>query len=393
MGTYSYSKGFKIGITVFLILLIGVFIALIFMPFYDEKTSVNSIYIITPISIFLILLCFLGIRDLYVSKVIITKSFISAKNVLFNRKLRIEEISGYKKVEYYILIYPKSRFKKRIKISDYISDGGEILFWLQDNFVDLTLKVEQKEEKEFYRNSEFGISVHEKEGVLNKATKTAKWIKIVSISMTLLMLFLTKYFKNEYFVYVLVFIPLLIIFIVISFKGIIKYEEKKEDEKTIYPSVLWGFLAPIFGLLLYVMFAINVLKYNAVWEVLAYSTILVFFLCVYGSKEYKLENAKTIGTFISLFVFSTMYSFSVIIIFNVFFDTSETSLHQAPILEKRISKGKTTNYYFKLNHSNISDEAREFDVSKFIYNSKNIGDSVHIFVNQGKLNIPYYKIE
>ena len=82
MGTYSYSKGFKIGITVFLILLIGVFIALIFMPFYDEKTSVNSIYIIAPISISLIVLCFLGIRDLYVSNVIITKSFISAKKCI-----------------------------------------------------------------------------------------------------------------------------------------------------------------------------------------------------------------------------------------------------------------------------------------------------------------------
>ena len=280
MGTYSYSKGFKIGITVFLILLIGVFIALIFMPFYDEKTSVNSIYIIAPISISLIVLCFLGIRDLYVSNVIITKSFISAKNVLFNRKLGIEEISGYKKVKHYILIYPKSRLKKRIKISDYISDGGEIVYWLQDNFVDLTLKKEQKEEKEFYRNSEFGMSFQEKEGLLKKATKTAKWIKIVSVSITLLMLFLAKYLKNEYFVYILVFIPLLIIFVVISFKGIIKYEEKKEDEKTIYPSVLWGFLAPIFGLLLYVMFAINILKYNADWEVLAYSTILVFFLCV-----------------------------------------------------------------------------------------------------------------
>ena len=393
MTEYRYSKWYKIGITFFLLILIGVFIGLIFMPFFDDKTSINSIYIIAPISISLIVLCFLGIRDLFISKVIITNTFISAKNALFDRKLSVKEIKGYKKIEYYILIYPKGKLKKRIKISDYISDSAEIQYWLQNNFVDLNLLEEEKEEKEFYRNSEYGMSIQDKEMLLKKANKTSKWVKVLSISITVLALFLGKYFNEEIFVYLLVFIPLIIIFIVIFFKGIIKYDEKKDDKNTIYPSVLWGFLAPVFGLFLYVLFFINVLKYDAIWVLLAYSTLIIFSLCIYGSKEYKLEDAKVIGKMIGLLLFSAMYCFSVIIIFNVFFDNSNSMLHKASILEKRISKGKTTSYYFILNNKNLSEKAEEFNVSKLIFNAKNIGDSVKVFVNEGKLNIPYYKIE
>ena len=393
MVIYTYSKWLKIGITFCLLILIGVFGALIFMPFFDDKTAVNSIYIIAPISIPLIILCLLGIRDLFVSNVLITNTFISVKNTLFVRKLRIEEIQGYKKVEHYILIYPKGRFKKRIKISDYISDNGEIYYWLQDNFIDLNSAEEEKEEKEYYRNPEYGMSIQEKDILLRKAQLTAKCVNILSIIITVLFLFLSKYLKNEYFANVLVFLPLIIILIVIFFRGIIKYDEKREDEKTLYPSVLWGFLSPIFGLLLHVMFSINILKYDSIWNLLFYSTLITFFLCIYGSKEYKLDNAKVIGTIVSLFLFSALYCYSLIIVFNVFFDSSISKSHQAFVIEKRVSKGKTTSYYFKLFNEELSKKEEEYNVSSSLFESKNVGDNITVLVKQGKLNIPYYKIE
>lgn len=393
MTEFTYSKWFKIGITLFLCILIGVFISLVFLPFYNEKMSPNAIYIIAPISFFLTILCGLGIRDLFISKVIITDTFISAKNAISDRKLRIEEIKGYKKVEKYIHIYPKSKLKKKIKISDFLSDSASIYYWLYNNFTDLNLQEGHKEEKEFYKSSEYGVSLEDKKMLLKKAHKTAKWIKISSIVITVVVLFLLKYFGNKNFIYPLVFIPLVIILIVLFFKGIIKYDEKKEDEVTIYPSVLWGFLTPVFGLLLYTMFSINILKYDLVWSPLVYSTLIISFLCIYGSKEYKLENAKAIGTTISLFLFSAMYCFSVIIITNVFLDTSDEERYKAPIIEKRISKGKTTSYYFTLSNKDLSEKSKEFNVSKNVYNLMNIGDSVNIYVKQGRLNIPYYKIK
>lgn len=393
MTVFTYSKWLKIGITFFLILLIGVFTVLIFMPFFDSETSINSAYIIAPISISFIFLCLLGIRDLFVSNVIITKTYITAKNVIFDRKLRLEEIKGYKKVKNYILVYPKSKLKKKLKISNYISDNGEIEYWLQNNFIDLNLLEEEKEIKEFYKNSEYGISFREKNEMLKKAHLASKWIKILSISLTLLCLLFGKYFSNQYFVFILLFIPLIIIFIVFYFKGIIKYNEKEEDENTIYPTVLWGFLLPIFGLFLYVMFYINILKYDAVWSPLIYATLFIFFLCIYGSKEYKVQNSKAIGTILSLFVFSAMYCYCFIIIYNVFFDDTNTKLYIATIKDKRISKGKTTNYYFLLNNKELSENDKEFSVSKVIFNEKNKGDLVNVFVNQGRLNIPYYLIE
>lgn len=390
---FKYSKWSKVGLTFFLILLIVVFIACIFMPYYNNKLPFNSIYIIAPISFGLILLCCLGIKDLFVAKVIITDTYISAKNALFDRKLRVNEIKGFKKVEKYILIYPKGNLKKRIKISDYLKESSSIHYWLYNNFKDLNIDEGEKEEKEFYKSSEYGISLKEKENLLRSAHKIAKWLKICSISITILCLFLVKYLGNQNFVYPLVFIPSIIILIVLYFKGIIKYDEKKEDEKTIYPSVLWSFLTPVFGLLLYVMFSINILKYDLIWNILIYSTLIVFFLCVYGSKEYKFENAKAIGTTISLFLFSGLYCFSVIIIVNVFFDDSEEELYQAPITEKRVVKGKTTSYYFTLNNNKLSDEPRDFDVTKTVFDSKRIGDSVDVSVKSGRLGIPYYKID
>jgi hypothetical protein len=393
MSVYKYGKWLKIIIVILIVALIIVFGMLIFTSSLDDKISDIAFYVITLISILFIGLCLLGIRDLFVSKVVISSNYISSKNALFDRKLRVEEIKGYKKIEHYILIFPKGKLKKRIKISDFIYDRGEIQDWLQSNFVDLNLLEGEKEEKEFYRNPEFGMSIQEKEKLLKKAQLTAKWVKNLSIAITVLAFILVKFLNKEIFVYFLVFIPLIIILIVIFFKGIVKYDEKKEDEKTVYPSVLWGFLAPIFGLFLYVMFSINILKYDAIWNILIYSTLIIFFLCIYGSKEYKLQNARVIGSMISLLIFSAMYCFSVIILFNVFFDNSDAKLYKASILEKRVNKGKSTSYYFKLNNKNLSKNAEEFNVPKLIFNSKNIGDTVNIFVNEGKLKIPYYKIK
>lgn len=390
---FTYGKWFKIIMLVFLIILTAVFLILLFLSFFDAEAPLQNLYIIAPISISLISLCLLGIRDLFVSKVILSVDYISAKNCLSNRKLRIEEIKGYKINKEYIFIYPKNNFKKRIKISNFISDDGKIIFWLKNNFTDFKLADEEKEEKEFYRNSEYGVSSKDKIEFLNRAIKIAKFTKITCISLTLLVLFLIKYFNEDSFIYILVFLPLIVIFIVIFFKGIIKYDEKKEDEKTIYPNVLWGLLAPIFGLLLHTLFTINILKYDAVWDVLIYATFIIFFLCIYGSKDYKFSNVREIGTVFSLLLFSAMYSYSLILISNKFFDDSTPILYKASIMEKRISKGKRTNYYFKLYNKKLSKDKEEFYVTKFLYNTKNVGDSIKVKVKQGKLNIPYYKVE
>ena len=75
------------------------------------------------------------------------------------------------------------------------------------------------------------------------------------------------------------------------------------------------------------------------------------------------------------------------------YERAEKLLQVASVLEKRVHKGKSTSYYFKLNNKNLSKNAEEFNVSKLIFNAKNIGDTVNIFVNEGKLKIPYYKIK
>lgn len=392
MKVYRYGKFIKVVGLISAIILLIASIGILFIPDLNKNPDLNVYYILVPFSIIFFPLSILGIRDVFVSKVILTDAYIESINAIHTRKLRIEEIHGYKQGKNYIHVLPKKRlFKKKLKFSNYISNAWEIEDWLLFNSTNLDLVEEEKEVKDFYRNSDYGLNDEEKEKKLTKARKTTKIVNLISIVLTIAIFFFNEYYYITRLV--LLSLPLIIILIVMLFKGIIKYGDLEEGEETMYPSIFWGFAAPIFAIFLKTLFTINILNLENLWSYLILLSVFVFSLCVFGSKEYIIKNTKSYGKLIFVFVLSLMYSYAAILYFNASLDTEASEIFSTIIKEKRISKGKTTSYYFKVSNKNKIEHGEEFTVSKLVYEDKNIGDSITFELKKGKFNIPYYKTE
>ncbi|TMM31916.1 hypothetical protein FDT66_00145 [Polaribacter aestuariivivens] len=278
-----------------------------------------------------------------------------------------------------------------MKFSNYLTKSWEIQDWLASHSHNLNFLEEEKEIKNFIRNTEYGFSEQERNLRLEKAKKTTKIVNIISILITVVVIFFKDFFNIS--IAILLFVPLIILVIVLSFKGLIKYGDKEGGESTIYPSIFWGFSAPIFLMFLLILFTIDILNTKNLWLPLILTSIFIFILCIYGSKEYIIKNIKSYGKIIMLLVLTTMYSFCIIMSFNSYFDESKVKSYNSILLEKRVSKGKSTNYYFKLYNKSLSKQVEEYNVSNSLFKRKNIGDSITILVKEGKLKIPYYKIE
>lgn len=390
---YKYGTFLKVlGITCALIL-IFFSIAVFFIPNSDNVAVFKLNYILIPISIIFFPLSVLAIRDVLVSKVIITDSFISSKTAVSFRELRVEEISGFKSEDNYIHVYPSKRsFKKKLKFSKYLSNIHEIERWLYNHSENIELIEEEKEINDFYRNSEHGFSDVEKKHKLQKATKTTKIVNTTSVLFTIAIIFFKEYKLINSII--LISIPILIIGVVFYFKGLIKFGDKEEGETTIYPSVFWGIASPIFLLFFNTFFKINIFDYKNVWLPLISLSLTIFILCIVLSKEHIIKNNKFYSKIILLFVVMLMYSYAILIYINVFFDKKEEEVYKGIVKEKKISKGKYSDTYsLILNVDDLNIESESFEVSINAYEKSEVNDSVKLILNEGALKIPYYDVK
>lgn len=392
MRIYTYGKVLKIFGFISALILMFSSIAIFFIKDLDKNPNFNLYYIFIPFSIIFFIISILGIRDILVSKVVTTDSYILSINAINTRKLRVEEIQGYKRGRNYVFVYPKKRvFKKKLKFSNYLSNVWEIENWLNSHSHNLDTLEQDREVKEFYKSTEFGFNDHDKERALKKAKKTTRIVNAISVILTITAIIFKDY--KIISAIVLICIPLIIISIVFYYKGLIKYADKEEDETTIYPSVFWGIAAPIFLLFLIIIFTIDIFNTYNLWLPLLLLAIVIFILFIVGSKEYQVKSKKSYGKLIMLLLISLMYSHILIIFLNVTLDESKAIIYKSKVLEKNISKGKTTSYSLIFDIKELNVVKEKFNVSSSVYNKVNVKDSVVFLLKEGLLNIPYYNIK
>ncbi|PQJ77690.1 hypothetical protein [Polaribacter porphyrae] len=392
MRVYQYGKILKVIGVICALILLFFSVAILFLSNNDAKSSINIYYFTIPFSIIFLPLSILGIRDVLISKVIIAENSITSITAISSRKLRIEEIQGFKRGRNYIHVHPKKRvFKKKLKFSIFFKNVDEILVWLSKNSNDLDAIEEENEIDDFYRNSEYGFSNAEKEGKLKSAKKVAKIINITSVLITISTIFFKEYKMIS--AWVLIAIPIIIICIVFYFKGLIKFADKEEDEVTIYPSIFWGFSAPIFLVFLIILLGIDIYEFKNLWIPLTLVSISIFILCILASKAYIIKTKKAYGKLTYLLLISFAYGHLLIVFFNVNLDNEAYVSYKTLVLEKDMSKGKTTSYYLNLTIPELNKINERFNVSSSVFDNVKVNDSVFFLLKEGYFNIPYYNIK
>jgi hypothetical protein len=77
---------------------------------------------------------------------------------------------------------------------------------------------------------------------------------------------------------------------------------------------------------------------------------------------------------------------------NSAFDSSEGQQYTTKIVDKYVSSGRSTFYYFKLAPWGPQQSIEKVSVSKTLYEQKDIGENTQVLLNEGAHAIPYFDV-
>jgi hypothetical protein len=120
---------------------------------------------------------------------------------------------------------------------------------------------------------------------------------------------------------------------------------------------------------------------------------LVTCLIMYSTtSELKFKKAVDYFTAFSLVGFVFVYTYGGIINYNCVYDNSQSELYSSEITDMHINSGKSTTYHIELKPWGPVTKDEDVSISKSLYERLAVGDSVNIYLMEGKMNIPWFTI-
>jgi hypothetical protein len=389
MKEYKISKRSAILIYITVPLLIALFVWILIIPFIPTMTqgNLNAYWFLAPISIAMIALLTVGLLDTIKSKFVIDSDKIFTVSTFSNRQLFLNEIKGYRITEKFIFIEPNDTNKKKIKVSTYFGNTNEIVAWLWERYPDLDIAQANRQKEEILNDEQLGATIEEREAKLMTARKTAKILNWTGVLIGVWAIFFPSPYR--YAIIASVAFPIICLIALKYFRGLISIDEKKGSA---YPTIILAIAASGMGLCIRALFDCHIFDYSNIWKPTVLILTSYMIILGIGNKKFKLRNVKEFIPVVAISIFIFCYGYGAIVTLNCIYDKSSPQAFDAKILNKRISSGKTTTYYFELTPWGPQTEIDEVSVSKELYSSLEKDQSVHIYFMKGRFNIPWYEM-
>jgi len=386
----SYSAKFQKNIILLPIVafLFWAIIALIVFISDPENSSVTVFLLVLGI-LFGILGIF-GILQCKRYAVFVESDHFIVKNTFSTKKYLFSDILGYRENNSQLMFYNKQK-KSIFFITNDLENAEEMKEWFTENFPNIETIDLKNEYEKILNDSEYGFTKKERKDTIKQYRKLCKILNIGSLVLVILLLIMVfSDFYNGFFIIILLIFYLLIGIIIYKFsKGIIRIFEKP---KSVKPQLYYTFLAPTFTILLLSMSYSNIIDYYPFRSIFLPLLFILFLIIVVGKNtEFSFKKGISyLYVFLTL-LFLCIYLFSSIMIINGIKIKNYKSV-QTVLDEKEVynSRGQTS-YYFTISGPHFK-KMDSFNVSKEIYNQKEVGDTVQVTIYYGCLNIPYANI-
>jgi uncharacterized membrane protein len=389
MKEYKIAKGWAIFIWIFAPGLIVLFTWLFIEPFLSGKPLTWEEYWMKGIMCLgMTGLMIVGLIDLRKLRVVIAADRIFTKGVMPGRQLMFEEIRGYRQDDNYTYVEPLQKGKKRIRISKYMGRYDEIVSWLQQRYPDLDQVEVEQEEEEILNNDFLGIDTDERERKLVKARKISK---VMNWSGGLLAAW--GFFWPEPYKFVMlaaIVFPLLAIMVMLFYKGLIRFDERKNSA---YPNMLAALMFPSMIIAARVLLDYNLFSYGRAWNLAVLLAIALAVLILFASGEFRPGKPRTYFLAFCIMLVMCAYSYGAVIALNCIFDRAEPAMHEAVIFKKRIESGKVTTYRLELSPWGPRKEEESITVTKNLYKLAEPGNKIAVYLHQGLFGIPWISVD
>ena len=345
-------------------------------------------WFLLPLSVTMLFVIIVAFVNTIIGKFVIDKNKIYTTGLFNNKQVYFNDIKGYRITEHFTFIESRND-KTRIKLSNFYENRNELQDWLIWNYKNLNELEIIQEKQEILSKQDLGWTIEERESKFSKYKRLAKILNwsggIIAIGTTLLLK------ASDYIILLCIVYPIFCLLAILFSKGLLTIDERNE---AVYPSVFWAFFAPTSVVFLRALMYFKIYNYDNVWLLTAVIAFSFFFTLIINNRGFvfnKFEKTSTILIFSVFIVFG--YSFGTVINLNCALDDSQPKKFKTIVLDKRITKGKSTNYYLTVSPWNNQKEPKEENTNETDYELIKKGDTITINFYEGKLNIPWYEIK
>lgn len=324
--------------------------------------------------------------DTIKGRLLITNDKMVRVGVFKTQELRRGDVEGFRVSRNYIHIISSSDKLPELKVSSYYSSG--LKNWLYNNYKDLDVLDEIQSEIEILSSEEFGFTPEQREQKLIEARRLCRKINLGGVLIGFWLIFYPRPYSIVTGFAIL--IPLLAIFALHIYKGIIKIDQKYTSS---YPSITIGLMLPSLALAFRSIIDFDLLGYYGVWfPVLTITAVLC--LGVFSSiKEFKFDSDADYLIAFSIPVILIAFAYGTVVNINCFYDNSMPTNFQSKILSKRISSGsKLTSFYLELEPWGPRETIEEVSVLQSVYSQVEVGTDANILLFGGNLGIPWFYV-
>jgi hypothetical protein len=173
------------------------------------------------------------------------------------------------------------------------------------------------------------------------------------------------------------------------FKGLVTVNDTK---KSAYPSMLPVLLFSALIVIARALIDYDLYLYTAAFKyaigIGAALTAITYYIAYTGYQK-NINKKPIIWALAVLFM---IYGYGLTVFVNCYFDNTKADVFTESVTEMHVTSGKTTTYYITTTPWGHFTEPEEVSIPKSLYNSLQTGDSVNIYLQPGKLGIPWYFI-
>ena len=379
-----------IAISIFMFMFFGSVVVFFFTVFDDFNwTKFFILFILICIILGFSIHAFLD--TLYYRLIITTESIIS-KYYWGERVLPFKEIDYFWLTNdgYQILVIPKNKYYKKLKISTSVEDWNLLHSWLIANFrfEDLAAKVLDQEKIALLSNHQLGENTEERSNLLRKHRKNIQTLNVISFISGIWLMIYPDF--NELLIFINLFLPVIYILYFFLSKGLVT----PFITEGFRPSLSYAIGVNLSANLLVVFFNFNIYAYADLLNIFFVSVILILILLWRDSKYRPFQfNIRKDWILILYLLLITPLLMGWILSINYIFDKQKVEKYEVEILDKRMTESDNyDDFYFEVVPWATREENNEVSVPEYIYDESEIGEKIIIKLHPGFFNIPWYEI-
>ncbi len=387
MKEYKQSKTYVIFLFLVIPLAIIIFTWLFIKGYANKTENEVSFWILGPILVLIIVAMFIGLIDSLKARFVIDHDNVFSEDFFSKRQLMLHEIKGYRILDKLIIIESNDENKNEITINKHYSNTDEIMEWLSKNFQDLDIIQNNDELDIILNNDSYGMTIEQREEKLNLAKKISRFLNWTGIIIGIWTFFWPTLY--EYMIIISIGYPLLCLFVIKYFKGLIKFDGKNNSAN---PSLFYAIISSIAGMCLRALYEFKIFDYTKLWEPTILITLTYVLVLIYRSNEFEFKKAIHFFELLITTVIIFCYSIGAVITINCYYDRSNHEHFKAVVLDKETSSGRIKTYNVKLSAWGPQNEVDFVSISKNLFNNLYPNDTVQIYLKRGHFEIPWFKI-